>query len=82
MSTVTRPVRRETSETVREAGKYRAVVVTLTPHGLYLKAKGLHGQGYLLPLGHAYQYAMRLEVDRRKAEKKAAKKKARELQGE
>lgn len=64
---------RETEVIVRDR-RIRPLVVALQPAAVVIRLKG-NRSTVSLPWSLAYQFACRLEADRRRAEKKAAKKK-------
>lgn len=62
-----------TSDTVRERGRLREVIVeAASPYHLRVRLAGLR-TSYELSFAGLYQQAVRVEVERRKAEKKARK---------
>lgn len=63
----------ETSDEIRERGKYRALIVGAHPTHVELRLKGMR-QGISISWSGVYNLAMQREVLRRKAEKKAARK--------
>lgn len=73
MTAILRPVRRETSTLKRDAGRLRPLVVTLQSWGIEI---GLKGTRRRLPVGFeaVYDLAAKLESNRTRAEKTAAKK--------
>jgi len=67
MTELTRPVKRKV-RTVRDS----ALVVTLAPEGIWLR-EPRRRQGFLLPYGAAFTYAVRQYVDMQRAAKRKAK---------
>lgn len=62
-----------TSDVVRERGKFREVVLEAHPYYANVRLKGMRS-GFQVSWAGIYNLAARLEVERAKAEKKAAKK--------
>ncbi len=62
----------EFSDCVRERGKLREVLMTLTPYGLKVRLKGMRSNYDISPAA-VYNRAVLLAVEKRRAEKKAAK---------
>lgn len=78
-SKLNKPVRRETSEYVRDKG-LRPLVVILYPAGhIGLRAKGCRSEIHV-PLMAVYSLGMKMQVAARRAEKEA-KKKAKQKKG-
>lgn len=63
----------EFSDTVRERGKVRPVTMEFTPYGISVRLKGMR-QRYEISPARVYNQAAILEVERRRAERKAARK--------
>lgn len=63
----------EFSETVRECGKSREVVMEFNPYCITVRLKGLRSRFEVSP-GGIYNQAVRLSVEKRRAERKAKKK--------
>jgi hypothetical protein len=63
----------EFSETVREQGRYREVTMECTEYGITVRLKGLRTRFEVSPAG-VYNLAARLAVEKRRQERKAAKK--------
>lgn len=62
-----------TSDVVREHGKLREVVLEAHPYYATVRLKGMRS-GYQVSWAGIYNMAVRLHVERARAEKKAAKK--------
>jgi hypothetical protein len=63
MTRLTAPIQRETSATVFEKGKHRAVIVMLLPNNtLGFRLKGSHRTFYL-PVDGCYDRAVKAEVE-------------------
>ena len=60
----------EFSETIRERGRYREIVVQLSPYNIRVKLKGTR-HWYDLAPASCYNLAVAKEVSRQRAEKKA-----------
>lgn len=60
------------SDAVREHGKLREVVFTLTPYGVSVRLKGMR-QSFDISPAAVYNRAVMIEVERKRAEKKAKK---------
>lgn len=73
MTQLRKPVIREVSATVRDAGRVRPLVIRLIDAGLELRQKGCRTT-YLLPYGVAWIKAAQLAADARRAERKQRKK--------
>lgn len=65
-------LRFETDATFRERGKLREIILEPTPHLLYLKLKGQRKR-VAVSYQTVIEAAYRIEADRKRAEKKAAK---------
>ncbi len=63
----------EFSDCVRERGKLREVTMVLTPYGVSMRLKGMRSVYEISPAS-IYNLAVLKEVERRRAEKKKAKK--------
>ena len=61
----------EFSETIREHGRHREVTMELSPYGVTVRLKGLRTRFVISPAA-IYNRAVLLEVERRRAEKKAS----------
>lgn len=68
MTTLRHPVTRATGWTVRDAGKVRPIVVTLSPDGIRLRQFGRRAC-YVLPYPAAYGQAVKLAVAEKRREK-------------
>ena len=68
-------LRVEFSDAVRERGKLREVTMEFTPYAVTVRLKGLR-QSFTISPAAIYNRAVLLEVSRRQAEKKAARKAA------
>lgn len=66
----------ETSDETRERGKHRPVIVEAFPTHAVLRLKGMR-KGIAVSWLGMLQHGIKLEVERAKAEKRAAKKAAR-----
>lgn len=75
MTHVTRKLARVSLAAIYSAGKTRAIVVELEPPGdlVGFRLKGTRTV-YFLPVAECYRLAVRAEMDRRKAEKRKARK--------
>jgi len=72
MTSLKKPVRRESHRSIREAGKERPIIISIEPPGIVkLRAKGCR-KSYSLPAEVCYVLAVKAHVA---AEKKAKKKK-------
>ena len=74
MTLIRKPLRRETSATVFDAGRRLPVCCTLAPEGIYLRQKGRR-RAWLLPYDAAYCQAVKLAVAQERREKLLAKRK-------
>lgn len=63
----------EFSETVRERGRSREVTMEFTPYGITVRLKGLRTRYEVSPAG-VYNLGAKLAVEKRRAERKAARK--------
>jgi hypothetical protein len=73
MTTLTKPVRRVATTTIREQGKNRNIVVVLRAPGLIgLRAAGCRRE-YQLPLDAVYAMAVKAHVASEKREKRKAR---------
>ena len=74
MTTLNRNLSREVPTIVRDGGRLRPIIVELVAGdpSLYLRQKGTR-RHYALPYEVAYHLAVKLEVDRRRLEKKTKK---------
>jgi hypothetical protein len=66
-------LRAEFGDSVREAGKYRPVLMEFEPHCIHVRLKGLRHSFVISPAA-IYNRAVQTEVVRLLAERKAAKK--------
>lgn len=62
----------ETSDVIREAGEYRAVVIEAHPLHMTVRLKGLR-HSYDISYGAVWSMAVKAEAERVRREKKAAK---------
>lgn len=75
-TSLNKPVSRVSSETVRDMGKYRRLVVTLFPNGtIGLRPEGTR-RTEVYPIDKLYDLALKARVYSERAAKKAAKGKA------
>lgn len=65
----------EFSDTVRERGQLREVIMEITPYLITVRLKGLRQRYEVSPAG-IYQQAVLTAVEKARAEKKAAKRKS------
>lgn len=65
----------EFSDCVRERGRLREVTMELSPYGLKVRLKGMRSTYNISPAA-IYNRAVLLEVERKRAEKKARKRHA------
>lgn len=73
MTTITRPVRRETAIEQRDAGKRRPIVLTIHPGYLEIGLKGMRRR-LMVAYDAIYSLAAKQEANRVRAERLAAKK--------
>lgn len=74
MTPLKSPVHRETGARIRDAGKTRAVIVSLLPGDvIQFRLKGTR-TSYVLPIDAEFYRAARLHAERLRAEKRAARK--------
>jgi hypothetical protein len=66
-------LRVEFSDAVRDRGRLREVTMELTPYGVTVRLKGMR-TAYEISPAAIYNRAVLLAVEKRRAEKKAAKK--------
>lgn len=59
----------EFSETVRERGKYREVIMEFSPWGVEVRLKGLRSS-YPISAAGIFNHAVRLAVEKKRQEKK------------
>lgn len=76
MRSINRHLARESNASIHSQGKRRAIVIELDPNTPTLVGFRLKGMrtSYNLPIDWCYREAVRVELARRKAEKKKAKK--------
>ncbi len=74
MTKADKPVKRETYSRVRERGRTREIVVTIHSTWLELRLKGTR-KSFQLDVEAAYHAAAKIEANRTRTEKLAAKKK-------
>jgi len=63
----------ETSDTVRERGRLREVIIEPLPHYAVIRLKGLRSR-FSISYAGIYNAAVKIEVERQRAEKKAKRK--------
>ena len=63
----------QTSDTVREKGKSREVIIEPLPHYAVIRLKGLRSR-YEISWAGIWNAAVKIEVERQRAEKKAKRK--------
>lgn len=62
----------EFSDTVRERGKWREIVMDFNPYGVKVRLKGMRSS-YEMSAGGVYNFVVRAAVERVRSEKKARK---------
>jgi len=72
MTSLVRPVRRETASLIRDGGKVRPIVVEIHAGYMMLRQKGCRTK-YALTYDVAYRYAVRLQVEAERRERKGRK---------
>jgi hypothetical protein len=74
---VTRKLKRVSSAAIHSAGRRRQIIIELAPPGdtVGFRLKGMR-RTYRLPVGWCYTEAVKAELDRERAERRRARRKA------
>jgi len=72
MTAINRLVKRETLTSIRDGGKPRVIIIEIHPTYMALRQKGCRRK-YTLTYDVAYRYAVRLQVESERREKKKNK---------